>query len=270
MAIDSKKYFEELMESAGVSDETAKQAILNFASNEKVSKRLSDDVLRQQDYSRNMDALTAEKNKWGNWYQEALTTFNKNERAMEQTLREKAAYEAMYGPLNGQQTVQQPVIQPVQQDFISKKDFEAELTRREQQTLGLFQKGLNISTRHLYEFKEPLDTDALVKSAVEKQIPLEQAYEQMVAPRRTELAQKKYADDLAKAREDGARDFASKHKLPVDNRAREPHILLDRPEKPVVEYTQNSGVLSGQARRTLRDNFAADWNKAESPETSGT
>src|ERR1035441_4457795 len=72
MALDTKQYIEQLAQAAGLSDEE-KAEILKVTSNEKFAKALGDDVLRQQDYSRNMDALKADQTKTATYYQSLVT-----------------------------------------------------------------------------------------------------------------------------------------------------------------------------------------------------
>jgi len=128
---------------------------------------------------------------------------------------------------------------------------------------------MSIASRHAVEFKEPLDAAAVKKVAMEKGLPLAQAYDEYVAPRRAEAQAAQHKAELDRVREEAVRDFASTHKIPVDTRPSEYHTLLDRDPKKQVgvdDYVPNSGQLSHRAEATLAGNFADAWNSA----TAGT
>lgn len=260
--MDAKQYVEELLKAAGVTDESQKQVVLGVFSNEAAAKKLSDDVLRQQDYSRNMDTLKADKDKWSKFYQDTLTWKAGEEQRLADLDARVKAYEAAYPDGGGER----PVIQPVQGDFISKKDFEAEQAKRDGMTIGLIKTMGRLASQHVIEFKEPLDVDGLEKIAVERNIPLIQAYDEMTKPRRTELQQAQWEAKLKEAREAGARDFASTHKIPIDTTPREYHTLFDRDPAKQVEY--KDGRLTPAGERSLRDNFVESWNTTRPGGTS--
>lgn len=251
MAIDTKQYLEQLAQAAGLSDEE-KANLLKVASNDKFSKALGDDVLRQSDYSRNLDALRADRQKWEKWYADSLQW--------------RADEEARIAALTngGHQTP--PSTQPAFDAEGYKKMLLEEVNKKtqtqEQQFIGLLKTGLSLVGRHMAEFHEPLDVDALAKTAVEKQQTLDAAYSDLVSPRRAEAQKAKYEADLKAAREAGAREFASTHKIPIDTAPREHHPLLDKPSQAVVtDYTPNSGRLTPSSERSLRDSFVSEWEK---------
>jgi hypothetical protein len=252
MAIDIKQYAEELFKTAGVSDDTVKQAVTNFLSNDVVAKRLGDDILRQQDYSRNMDSLTAEKQKAADYYATLVTWKEQQDAAV---------------------ATHQPVVAAVQPDFTAfEKKFNDRIAQQEGQFVNLLEIGMNLASRHAVEFKEALDTTAVKDIAVKNNLPLAQAYEQYVGPRREASKAEAYKAELLKAREEGARDFASTHKIPVDTQPREYHTLLDQDRKKQVgveDYKPGSGELTPAMNRTLEGNFADAWNSATA-RTSGT
>lgn len=265
MAVDTKQYLEELLKEAGVSDDNVKQAVSNFFGNEKVAKRLGDDILRQQDYSRNMDSLKAEQKRTSDYYQ-SLVTWEAEEKARWD------AEHARNGNGNGNGN-------GATGEYLTKKDLEAidkkyqdEMNRREGLQIALLKDGMRLASQHVHEFHEPLDTDALEKIAVDKKLTLRAAYEDMVSGRRAEAQQSAFAAKLAAAREEGARDFASKHKIPVDTVAREHHVMFDRDLSKQVstDYVPNSGAKTPQMERGLRDNFIEAWDTATTAKTSAT
>lgn len=269
---NTKEYFETILKQAGVSD-TKRQALLSQLDDEEVSKALANEVvvprLRQEDYSRNMDALRTDRQKWEKFYQDNLLW-----RAQEE--------ERIAALANGGQPNPNPNPQPVFDQEAYRKMIMGEVDKKsqaqEQQFIGLMKTGLSLVSRHGAEFHEALDVDALAKNAVEKQQTLEAAYNDLVGPRRMEAQKAKYDAELKAAREAGAREFASTHKIPIDTAPREHHPLLDKPSQGVVtDYTPNSGRLTPTSERALRDNFVSEWEKEgahqsalERVSTSGT
>lgn len=256
--VDVKQYIDQLAQTAGLTQEE-KDAILKVASNEKFSKALGDDILRQQDYSRQSDALRADRQKWEGFYKENLTW--------------RAAEEARVAQILAEANGNRQVIEPVQGDFLSKKDFEAELTKQNQQrdaqVVNLLKDGMFLASQHAVEFKEALDTEALAKIATEKGMTLRAAYAELVGSRRAELATAHHKAELETAKAEAVRDYAAKHHIPVDTQPKEYHVMFDRDPAKQVEYTANTGRLSSTAERTLRSNFVDSWNEAGA-KTSGT
>lgn len=280
MATDPKQYLTELLAEAGVAaDDPRRQAIFEVFGNEKAAKRLADDVMRQSDYSRNMDALTKEKNdliaKNTKYYQDESIRASENQKVVDAYKSAVDRYKAQFGELddngsNGNGGRQ--VIQTAQGEFISKKDYDESVKRMEGNFIGILKTGLKIATQHMHEFKEPLDVDALEKVAVAENISLQSAYDKWVSPRRTESQAAALKTQLDAAKAEGAREFASKHKIPVDTGAREFHPLLDRTPNQggITDYQPNSGRLSPTGERTLRDSFVEAYNSVPAAaDTSG-
>ena len=252
MAIDTKQYLEQLAQTAGLPDDV-KAGLLKAAENEKFGKALGDDILRQSDYSRNLDALRADRQKWEKWYADSLQ-WRADEEARIAALTNGGQPTPSVTPV---QTFDQEAYKKMLLEEVGKKS-----QAQEQQFIGLLKTGLSLVGRHMAEFHEPLDVDALAKVAVEKGQSLDAAYADLVSPRRAEAQKAKFEADLKAAREAGAREFASTHKIPIDTAPREHHPLLDKPTQGVVaDYQPNSGRLSPASERALRDTFAAEWEK---------
>lgn len=248
MPVDVKQYLEQLAQTAGLSDED-KANLMKVAGNEKVAKSLGDDILRQADYSRNLDALRADRQKWEKWYADSLQW-----RADEEA---RLAALTPTTPITPVSTFDAEGYKKLLMEEVNKKT-----AAQEGQFIGLLKTGLSLVGRHMKEFNEPLDVDALAKVAVEKQQSLDAAYADLVSPRRAEAQKAKYEADLKAARDAGAREFASTHKIPIDTMPREHHPLLDKPTQGVVtDYTPNSGRLTPTSERSLRDSFVAEWEK---------
>lgn len=261
--MNAKEYIEQLAQSAGLSEEEKANVLKVATSNEKFAKGLEESVLMRSDYSRSMDALKADRTKWEKFYQDNLVWKAQEE----QRLAELQAAQ------NGQPP-QQQVVQQVQPDLTAiEKKWEEKLAQRDGQMIGLLKVGMSLASQHAVEFKERLDVDALEKIAMDKKVSLQQAYDEYVAPRRAQQTEAQFKAKLEEARAEGAREFASKHKIPVDTQPREYHVMFDRDPKKQVgadDYVPNSGQLSPTSARVLRDNFVEAYNSATGDHTSGT
>lgn len=265
----AKEYIEQLAQSAGLSQEE-KDNILKIASNEKFAKGLEESVMLRSDYSRQSDALRADQ-------QKAAAERERSTKYYADLLAWKATEEAQLAERsNGNGSERQDgnrtllTLDAAQQ---LEKKFTDQLARTEQNFIAITEAVGDLTSDYVVRFKEKPDLAAIKKLAVDKQIPITQAYQEYIAPKLQELQTKDFETKLATAREEGAREYASKHKLPIDSQPREYHTMLDRdPSKQVgaTDYVPNSGKLSPAAERNLRDNFVDSWNAQPATVTSGT
>jgi hypothetical protein len=260
--MNAKEYAEQLAQSAGLSQEE-KDSLLKVVANEKAAKALEEGVMLRSDYSRQSDALKAEGQKTAKYYSDLVAWEAQRKTEWEQ---------AMAGVDKGAPG------QVINGEYITKKDLEAIEQKYQQQAkqqegsfITIAKVMGRLASRHANEFHEELDTDALEKIAVEKQLPLMQAYDALMAPRRTEAQTAARAAEIAKAKEDAVREYRSTHKLPIDSGPREQHVIFDRDPKRagIEDYVPNSGQLSHMSRSKLRDSFVEEFEKA-GVNTSGT
>jgi hypothetical protein len=262
MAVDTKQYIQELLKAAGVADDK-QQAVLATFEDERVSKAFADEHIRPRmradEFSRKMDELKGEKDKWTKWYTDSLAEYQKNQQIVSDYESRVKAYETQYGPIDGNVNGQRlAVASPANPDMFTRKDFETEMQKREAANVELLKIGLKLSARHLHEFKEPLDVDGLAKQAIERNVSLQQAYDDMMQPKREEIAKTRHDEEIRLAREEGARDFASKHKIPVDAKPRETAPLFNR-----LAMDESKLPPAGQPRdAALRSSFVDAWNSA--------
>jgi hypothetical protein len=101
-----------------------------------------------------------------------------------EALTQAQRYRDLYGELEPGATQQRTATQPAfdASKYISKDDYDAALKRIEGQSLFVIKEGLKASQDYMTRFKKPLDIDALEKFAVEKGLPINQAYRDFVAP----------------------------------------------------------------------------------------
>lgn len=263
MPFDIKQYVDQLAQSAGLTQEE-KDSILKVSANEKFAKGLEDSVMMRSDYSRAQDELRKKNQDVTAYYQGLLDTTTKNQAVLDQALAEKARYEEEFGPLNGSPKERSLVTSPV--DFTAmEKKFDDKLAQRDTQFIELLKQVPTLAVNHYDKYKEVLDTDALGKLAMEKGLSLKQAYDEYSAPKREALTKATYDADIARAREEGAKDFASKHRMPVDTRPREHSPLFERLGKP-----EDSLPPAGPARdNALRSSFVEAFNSAPAGTSGG-
>ncbi len=250
MAVDVKQYIDQLAQTAGLSQEE-KDNLLKVAANEKFAKGLEENILLRSDYSRNMDALKSEKDKaareWQDYYQKELQRVASDKKTLDDYAAKVQAYEQQYGTLeNGT-----PVVHAVQADFLKKEDVDKMLQQQQQSMLTVVKWVGQKPLEHYKQFGEPMDLSAVEKLAIDKGLSLDQAYSEYSRPL---IEAKQSADVEAKikaAKEEGAREFASTHKMPIDARPREHHLIFDRKQdvQPVSERERAAA-------------FADSWNNA--------
>src|SRR5882724_866075 len=138
MAVDIKQYIDQLAQTAGLSQEE-KDNLLKVAANEKFSKGLEENILLRSDYSKNMDALKADKaakdKEISDYYQAELVRTANNKKNFDQYAAKVQAYEQQYGPLDGGD----PKIQQVQSDFLKKEDVDKMLQQQGNQMLTILE-----------------------------------------------------------------------------------------------------------------------------------
>ena len=262
-----KEYYEGLLKKAGASDEK-RQAILTALDDENVAKAFNEDMiaprLRQDDYSRNMDALKTDREKWSKFYQDTITwKANEQERiAQLETLAQQNGHDPNgNGNVNGGN---QTVLTTEALTALDKK-YDERMKSQEQNFLSLLEGVGDITSDYVVRFKEKPDLGAIKKIAIDKGMSLKQAYDDYIAPRVQAMQTADFDARLKQAREEGAKDALSKQGLPGITAARDFHPLLDRgiDDKNVPE--------KGPARdRWIRDQFVQDLNSPSATSGSST
>lgn len=228
------------------------EALKQVLAYEPVQQKIRDGYLRQSEFSRRMDELREEQKKLETqqeesrrYYESQVALSHNNKAEYDRLLAEKEELEAKLA--GGTQSTTDWSYsyggQTVSEDYVPKsvlekriadlnKQHEEMLLNTQNNAINLMAKMTNLAQKHYAEFGEPLDTNELTKFAINNNIPLETAYERSTSERRSEVLERKHAEAIQKAREDGAREALSKHNLPVvDNRPKEIHAL--RPPKDI-------------------------------------
>lgn len=235
--MDAKQYMTELAQKAGL-DSSTTDALLKAADKPEFAKELSAGVMRQSDYSRNLDTLkTQEQALLDN--QAKWTKFHQDNVDYVKDLEAKAAGRGGDGGTG-----------------VTSADLDKRLKEATDKAVAInvniTKQALRVADDYRSRFGKPLDIEALEKLALEKNLPISAAYDDMIRP---EMEAKSKADQeklIADARAEGAREALSKHNLPVDNAAAEQAPFFQ--SKPADAQPLTEGA---RAR-----GFAETWNQS--------
>jgi hypothetical protein len=238
--MNTKEFWADYAKTSGLPENLVK-AVDEALSNEKVANAF----VPRSEYSRSLNdkdtALKAAQDQLQKYqldvqqyYKDEATKAAERQKAYDDAMALRQRYIDTYGALSDDptqhRTVATPSIDPNQ--YISKKEYEDSLKRIEGQSLYVIKEGLKASQDYFSKFGKPLDIDALEKFAVEKGLPLNVAYTQMIQPELEAKQSSSFAEQLKKAREEGAAEALSRVKSPIDPRPVEPSPFLSNVLKP--------------------------------------
>lgn len=186
-----------------------------------VRQEIERSTLRQSDYSRNMDQLKADREaldsaiadatnthqEWQGWYSTATAEYD----AMRQRIAELEA--------EGVDTVAHNV------PGITEADLNARLADRDKMAIAFADVLTDLKMEHRDRFHEKLDTNKLIEHSMKRGMTIDVAYKDLMAPKLDELNKADLEKQLQKAREEGAREAISKHRLPMTSGPIEQHPL---------------------------------------------
>jgi len=203
-----KEYFAQMCKDAGL-DEATTSALTAVADNEKLSPKLAALIkTANEDYPAQLGRVRAAEDKlkkYDEWYTTAKPI-------ADQAVQRAAEIEAELARVRAGGD-------PPQFDaskYVSKEDlarFNADVAGR---FAGVIKDTARIASRHAAKFGEELDLEAIDKLAQEQNLPISAAYDRWIQPRIEERQKKEFDEQLKKARDEGARDALSRHKLPID------------------------------------------------------
>jgi len=259
---DLKAYWQELAKKANLPEDKAK-AVFEALGDEAVEKVFKDGFRPMPDYSRDMDSVRdrtraetseAVKAYYDKWYStEALPVLTRKEKEASDYKASLDQYRQLYGDIDGQGNGNRQIATPTG-DFLSKSEFTDYMRQREQAEINVLKAGLNAASHHMHVFNKPLDVDAVLRTANEKGLTFEQAYESYIKPELEKKTSSEFDAKLKLAREEGARDALSRHKIPVDAGPREMHPFFDREKDPGKTANTDRGKL---------DAFLEGWHEAQ-------
>jgi hypothetical protein len=260
---DLKAYWQELAKKANLPEDKAK-AVLEALGDEAVEKVFKDGFKPIPDYSRDLDSVRdrarsetsqAVKAYYDQWYQtQALPALTKKEKEAADYKASLDRYRQAYGDLDdGGNGNRQQIVTPASGDFLSKSEFTEYMRSREQAEINVLKAGLNAASHHMHVFGKPLDVDAVLKTANDKGLTFEAAYKEYIEPELSKKTSSEFEAKLKLAREEGARDALSRHKIPVDAGPREFHPFFDREtDKEKAAVTERDSMAA----------FVEGWHEA--------
>jgi hypothetical protein len=264
MTVDeAKTHFTKLAQDAGLSKEETEH-VLKAMENERFRSTVSNGYKRQEDYSREMDAVRVEKQRLKDWYEkEELPKYQRYQQSIDQL----EAYRSQYGELddglnNGRYTSNRGNGNGngATDGYMRKEDVskyvEEQLRQRDGAYVGLTKTAIRIGHDYARRFNEVLDVDAVEKLALDKGLALDQAYKEFIAPKEQAAMEARHKDEIERAKAEAVRDYASRHQLPIDTKPKDAHPFWDR--KP-----PETGKTEADADHRSREEFMSGWNNYE-------
>jgi hypothetical protein len=224
---DYKAYWMELAAKAGVPQDKA-QAMADVMGDEAVAKALKQGFKAIPDYSYDLDQVrdrtkaeaTAEaKAFYDNWYKTTgEPAYLEHQRIADEYKRYKETYGDLDGGGNGNGNRNAPSY--TKEDIL--KEVESRLAARDAAVVNLTKQSWRYPLRHYKQFGEEIDPDALEKFAADNKFSnLDEAYLAFIRPKMEAKAQVEMEAKLKAAKEEGAREALSRHKIPTDSKPRE-------------------------------------------------
>lgn len=240
--MDAKAYMTKLAQAPGLDAET-KAALLKAADDADVAKMVAEDTMLRSDYSRSKDELDKQMKTNVDYYNKLVATEDHNTKLI-------STYKERYGEITDDGS-KKPLV-ATGADVITKKEHEDSMNRMGQQSIQVTKVAMWASSDYMHRFGKVLDPDALEKHALEKGMPLRQAYDDFIKPLVTEQDTKKNAEAIELAKAEAVRDYASKNKLPVDS---------TKEATPFLSNVLKSNDANKAATSTsAKDGFVEAWN----------
>lgn len=266
-AEEAKQHFTRLAQESGLPKEQM-DAVLQAFENERFRNQVTNGYQRQEEFSRQMDAVRAEKQRLTDWYEkDELPKYQRYQASLDALER----YRSTYGDLdqqglnngqngngysNGNGNMMGNMANG-NRGYMSKEDVsryvEEQLKQRDGAYVGLTKTAVRIAADYNRRFADVLDVDAVERIALEKGLPLDQAYKEYIAPKEAAAMETRHKEEIERAKAEAVRDYASRHQLPIDTKPKEAHPFWDR--KPLEE-----GKTMADADHRSREEFMQGWN----------
>lgn len=232
---EAKAYFSNLAQKENLSGAEIDTIIKSF-DDEKLAKVILDAFVPRPEYSSALntkqaeaEAAVKEQKRLLDWYEkEGKPAYETNKQGIDKLQK----YIEMYGELENATDRRNAAAATGLTKEEVQKMLQDGLQEQAGRTVSLVKMATRLGIDHYKTFQETLDVDALEKIALEKGLPLEVAYKELVGPKleeRREAAFKKQLDDKYK---EGLRDARTKGDIPGDTKSKEPNLLTDRVQIP--------------------------------------
>lgn len=144
-------------------------------------------------------------------YEENLKIFANNKTAVEDAQKKVTAYVEKFGELPGGGDPNDPnAARRAVSDAIDKKTFDERISAVEGNTIGLVKSVAKITAKHLKDFNEEPDLDAIQKIAVDQGLTADKAYVEWRRPKDEAKRTSDHEAAVKKAREEGEVEGRSK------------------------------------------------------------
>lgn len=191
-------------------------------------------------------------------YEENLKIFANNKTAVEQAQQKVQAYVEKFGELPGGGDPNDPkAVKAAVGDVIDKKTFDERIKATEGNTIGLVKSVAKITAKHLKDFNEEPDLDAIEKIAIEQGLTADKAYAEWRRPKDEERSKAAQEAALKKAREEGEIEGRSKVAASTVSDA-------DRSSPFMANLRKAGAVTEGP-----RESFVKGWREAAQPKGGG-
>lgn len=190
--------------------------------------KLREGVLARSDYSRQSDELrkereafnatVAEANRnidgWKDWYKQTATETASMKERLEK-------YSDTYGDLDEGVKNKKPSLDL---DAVN-KNIDERLKDRDAAAIGFADQLTDLKIDHWNKYKEKLNTADLLKICDADKVNLTQGYKTLTAEREETARKKEFDDAVKSAREEGAKEYASKHNIPFSPAPTGPSVM---------------------------------------------
>jgi hypothetical protein len=202
---DVAAYAQELADAAGITDATARDA---FIKNDKIQAKVRTSI---EATLREKGRAEAEFKKRQEEYAANLKIAESNAAVVNAAEAKVKAYVAKFGELpDGGDPNNPGAVRAAVADAIDKKTFDERIKVTEGNTIGLVKSVAKITAKHLKDFNEEPDLDAIEKLAVDQGLTAEKAYAEWRKPKDEARAKEQQEAALKKAREEGELEGRSK------------------------------------------------------------
>ena len=191
-------------------------------------------------------------------YEENLKIFANNKTAVEQAQAKVNAYVEKFGELPGGGDPNDPkAVKAAVGDVIDKKTFDERIKTTEGNTIGLVKSVAKITAKHLKDFNEEPDLDAIEKIALEQGLTAEKAYAEYRRPKDEARAKEQQDLALKKAREEGE----------IEGRSKVAASTVSDPDRssPFMANLRKSGEM----KEGPKESFIKAFREAAQPKSGG-
>jgi hypothetical protein len=247
---DVAAYAQELADAAGITDAAARDA---FIKNDKVQAKVRSSL---EATLREKGRAEAEFKKRQEEYAANLKIAESNAAVVADAQSKVKAYVEKFGELPGGGDPANPgAVRTAVADAIDRKTFDERIKATEGNTIGLVKSVAKITAKHLHDFNEEPDLDAIEKIAVEQGLTAERAYTEWRKPKDEERAKAASEAAIKKAREEGELEGRSKIAAGA--------ITSAEPSSPFMANLRKSG----EVKAGPKESFVQGWREAAQKST---